>query len=69
MTFSYGEAQKIRPTRVGFMANRYENFENVLILTLLVVILGALFLLLAGIVETRGRHVQDDQCLVDDLQD
>lgn len=54
LTLSYGAAQIIAPAVVGNMAGHYGNYENGLILTLLFVILGAIFLLVARWIEKRG---------------
>lgn len=69
MTFSYGVAQMIGPALVGYMATHYGNFENGLILTLLVVVVGALFLLLARVVEGRAKAAHEGHSLVNSLQD
>lgn len=55
LTFSYGIAQMIAPAIVGYMAEYYGNFENGLILTLLMMILGSAALLMARWLEGRAH--------------
>lgn len=47
LTFSYGIAQMVGPAVVGYMANYYGNYQNGLIITLLAVVMGAVFLFIA----------------------
>lgn len=54
LTFSYGIAQMIAPAVVGVMAGFYGNYENGLILTLLVMLAGSAALLCARWIELRG---------------
>jgi MFS family permease len=55
LTFSYGLAQIIAPAVIGYMANRYGSFESGLALTLLVVVMGMIFLTSAWVIENNKR--------------
>ena len=59
LTFSYGIAQMLAPAVVGFMAEYYGNFENGLILTLLIMVCGTAALLCARWIE--GRVAAENQ--------
>ena len=61
LTFSYGIAQMLAPAVVGFMAEYYGNFENGLILTLLIMICGTAALLCARWIEGRGTAENQQQ--------
>ncbi|GGK71646.1 YbfB/YjiJ family MFS transporter [Amphritea balenae] len=54
LTFSYGIAQMIAPAIVGFMAEYYGNFNNGLILTILVMLAGCIALAFAQRIEQRS---------------
>jgi len=55
LTFSYGIAQVIAPAIVGLMAEYYGNFNNGLILTLIVMLGGSVALLMAQRIEQRAE--------------
>ncbi|MBR9868320.1 MAG: YbfB/YjiJ family MFS transporter [Oceanospirillales bacterium] len=55
LTFSYGIAQVIAPAVVGLMAEYYGNFDNGLILTLVVMLTGSAALLFAQRIEQRAE--------------
>ncbi|WP_296057674.1 YbfB/YjiJ family MFS transporter [uncultured Amphritea sp.] len=55
LTFSYGIAQVIAPAVVGLMAEYYGNFDNGLILTLIVMLTGSAALLFAQRIEQRAE--------------
>lgn len=55
LTFSYGIAQVIAPAIVGLMAEHYGNFDNGLILTLIVMLAGSVALILAQRIEQRAE--------------
>lgn len=56
LTFSYGIAQVIAPAIVGLMAEYYGNFNNGLILTLIIMLIGSTALLLAQRIEQRAEQ-------------
>ncbi|SEQ23598.1 Predicted arabinose efflux permease, MFS family [Amphritea atlantica] len=56
LTFSYGIAQVIAPAIVGLMAEYYGNFNNGLILTLIIMLIGCTALLLAQRIEQRAEQ-------------
>ena len=47
LTFSYGIAQVIPPAIVGYMAEYYGNFNNGLMLTLVIMLTGSIALIVA----------------------
>lgn len=55
LTFSYGIAQVIAPAIVGLMAEYYGNFDNGLILTLIVMLGGSVALLIAQRIEQQAE--------------
>ncbi|MBN0985931.1 YbfB/YjiJ family MFS transporter [Amphritea pacifica] len=55
LTFSYGIAQVIAPAIVGLMAEYYGNFNNGLILTLIVMLGGSVALLIAQRIEQQAE--------------
>ncbi|WP_428034195.1 YbfB/YjiJ family MFS transporter [Amphritea sp.] len=55
LTFSYGIAQVIAPAIVGLMAEYYGNFNNGLILTLIVMLSGSVALLIAQRIEQQAE--------------
>lgn len=54
LTFSYGIAQVIAPAIVGYMAEYYGNFNNGLILTLVIMLAGSIALIIAQRIEHQA---------------